>query len=230
MYLLHPPSTSLTKLSCVSGSVLPVLFVIGRRWVDTLGVGLEANGSALCLAGPNLSRSRCVWGLVENSFLWPEPWVSSIPDERACLSWASALGRLWPKGVRIKHLGSVYPLGWRGVCPCTCAECRGEHCHHHPCPRADVPAHGRGRMLCREIKEESWNEKMTTSRGEKALNSSMKLSPFFQISAPLRTCINHMLKVLEGWMCSTCVCLCLYLVVDWPEKRISTLGAPDHET
>lgn len=146
-----------------------------------------------------------------------------------------AFGRLWPKGERVKHLGSVYPLGWRmrarrGVCPCTCAECRGEHCHHHPCPWDDVPAHGRGRMLCRKIKEQSWNEKMTTSSGEKALNSSMKFAPFFQINAPLRTCINHMLKVLEGWMWTTCVCLSLYLRVDWLEKRISTLGAPDHKT
>lgn len=145
-----------------------------------------------------------------------------------------AFGRLWPKGVREKHLGSVYPLGWRmrarrGMCPCTCAECRSEHCHHHSCPRADVPAPGRGRMLCWEIKEESWNEKMTTSSGGKALNSSMKFASFFPISAPLKACINHMLKVLEGWMWSTCVCLSLYLRVDW-WRKVKHSGSSDHKT
>lgn len=52
------------------------------------------------------------------------------------------------------------------VCPGTCAECRGEDCHNHPCLRAEVPAHGRGRVLCREIKEESRNEKMTSTGGK----------------------------------------------------------------
>lgn len=72
-----------------------------------------------------------------------------------------AFSRLRPKGVRVKHLGSVCPLRLcvcEDSCVCRCVEYRDEDCYNHPCLRAEVPAHSRDRMLCKEIRDLKWKD------------------------------------------------------------------------